>query len=29
MSPLKEKIHEVLFEADTQAGKFVDIGLVV
>ncbi len=29
MSPLKESIHEILFEADTQAGKIVDIGLMV
>lgn len=28
-SPLKEKIHEIIFEADTPLGKFFDVTLIV
>ncbi|MEO1517808.1 MAG: ion transporter [Bacteroidota bacterium] len=29
INPLKEKIHEVIFEADTPVGKYFDIALIV
>jgi len=28
-SPLKEKLHEIIFEADTRTGKFFDILLII
>lgn len=29
LSPLREKIHEVIFEADTPLGKAFDVGLII
>lgn len=29
LSPLRERLHEIIFEADTKAGKAFDVGLII
>ncbi len=29
LSPTRQKLHEIIFEADTPAGKAFDVGLLV